>query len=351
MNGRARVEWLDAAKGVGIILVVLGHAFRDEMREVSALCDFIYSVVYSIHMPLFFIISGYIYAMGKRKRQISEKECFIKKKTSSLLVPMVSYAVLMYIFFFAAWSIPLVRGMLESSSYQYMGAVEYAARTLIAENPYAIHLWYLWILYLILLTAYMIDLAAARLGDRAEKLILSIALIFYLIRMTAPMPNNLVRYYCNFFIYFASGMIFASDPQVIQYKNSGCRNLLAAVAWILLILRAGFRIEPDVWYLKYAWKFYSQTGAALSILNICWRMGEGRLLPRLGRNSFTIYLLHQPFCCGFMGLLLYGKLGLPILPAYAACVLLSFLLPYWAVKVGRKFRWTRVGMGKFLHIY
>lgn len=42
---------IDIAKGIGIILMVIGH-FNDLDRTTSHL-------IYSFHMPLFFIFSGY----------------------------------------------------------------------------------------------------------------------------------------------------------------------------------------------------------------------------------------------------------------------------------------------------
>ena len=50
-----RIEWIDIAKGIGIILVVIGH-----ISQIKVLND----IIYSFHMPLFFIISWYLY---KRK--------------------------------------------------------------------------------------------------------------------------------------------------------------------------------------------------------------------------------------------------------------------------------------------
>ena len=44
-----RVIWVDTAKGFAIISVVLGH---------SSLPIELRSVVYSFHMPLFFMLSG-----------------------------------------------------------------------------------------------------------------------------------------------------------------------------------------------------------------------------------------------------------------------------------------------------
>lgn len=50
MAGKKRIEYIDIAKGIGIILVVAGHLLDKE----SELCKFIYS----FHMPLFFVLSG-----------------------------------------------------------------------------------------------------------------------------------------------------------------------------------------------------------------------------------------------------------------------------------------------------
>ena len=47
---RERLEWVDALKGIGIIAVVAGHVWtRGVVRD----------AIYSFHMPLFFILSGY----------------------------------------------------------------------------------------------------------------------------------------------------------------------------------------------------------------------------------------------------------------------------------------------------
>ena len=48
-----RLAWMDAARGIGIILVVAGHAFRDGMRVESTVCEWIYQMIYSFHMPFF----------------------------------------------------------------------------------------------------------------------------------------------------------------------------------------------------------------------------------------------------------------------------------------------------------
>lgn len=47
---RGRIEWVDIAKGIAIILMVIGH----EVNNID-----IHTAIFSFHMPLFFILSGY----------------------------------------------------------------------------------------------------------------------------------------------------------------------------------------------------------------------------------------------------------------------------------------------------
>ncbi len=46
-----RVEWIDVAKGVGIILVVIGHS---SMKSIA-------DEIYYFHMPLFFMLAGTVF--------------------------------------------------------------------------------------------------------------------------------------------------------------------------------------------------------------------------------------------------------------------------------------------------
>ena len=51
-----RNDFIDFLKGIGIILVVIGHVSQNERIN-----DFIYS----FHMPLFFFISGFLFNYKK----------------------------------------------------------------------------------------------------------------------------------------------------------------------------------------------------------------------------------------------------------------------------------------------
>ncbi|MCK6584746.1 MAG: acyltransferase family protein, partial [Anaerolineales bacterium] len=47
-----RIDYIDIAKGIGIILVVMGH------NDFALISPFTHKLIYSFHMPMFFFMSG-----------------------------------------------------------------------------------------------------------------------------------------------------------------------------------------------------------------------------------------------------------------------------------------------------
>ena len=62
-----RDQFLDIAKGIAIILVILGHTFQGFGENFDYLVG--YRVIYSFHMPLFIFISGMVFAIVIKKNR------------------------------------------------------------------------------------------------------------------------------------------------------------------------------------------------------------------------------------------------------------------------------------------
>lgn len=73
----------DVAKAIGIVSVVMGHAW-------PTLSLLVYGI-YSFHMPLFFVISGMLMSESKLKAPPSE---FLSKQFRALIVPYVFFAAI-----------------------------------------------------------------------------------------------------------------------------------------------------------------------------------------------------------------------------------------------------------------
>ena len=69
------------AKGVGIMLMVLGHTFFSA---------FGYTFIYMFHMPLFFFISGYCF----RESHLRDFRNYAKKRISRIYVPFVKWGLI-----------------------------------------------------------------------------------------------------------------------------------------------------------------------------------------------------------------------------------------------------------------
>ena len=74
-----RIAWIDIVRGIGILLVVLGHLET----------GFPERVIYAFHMPLFFFLSGYVHKIQNKYG------AFLQKRSIHLLVPYVVFLLLL----------------------------------------------------------------------------------------------------------------------------------------------------------------------------------------------------------------------------------------------------------------
>ena len=76
-----RIDWVDFAKGVGILLVIVGHGTGPGM-----LGNITRGIIFSFHMPLFFILSSYTFRYSRTKEEFLRST---KKAAVHLLVPFL----------------------------------------------------------------------------------------------------------------------------------------------------------------------------------------------------------------------------------------------------------------------
>lgn len=75
-----RIEWIDIAKGIGMVLVEIGHTYFP--RSICLwLCSF--------HMPLFFLLSGMTY--GERKNNFKE---YVIRKFRTIMIPYYLFNII-----------------------------------------------------------------------------------------------------------------------------------------------------------------------------------------------------------------------------------------------------------------
>jgi fucose 4-O-acetylase-like acetyltransferase len=86
----SRIDWVDYAKGLLIVLVVYGHVIRGlHHAHIIAETGFVDSAIYSFHMAAFFWLSGLF--LGSNT-QIDFKD-FYNKKLSKVLYPFLLWSL------------------------------------------------------------------------------------------------------------------------------------------------------------------------------------------------------------------------------------------------------------------
>lgn len=84
-NKSNRIIWVDIAKGIGIILVIIGHALNKDQHI------YLRGLIYSFHMPLYFILAGYTITSKPSLAKFRES---IKKRVCRLIFPaLVCYTI------------------------------------------------------------------------------------------------------------------------------------------------------------------------------------------------------------------------------------------------------------------
>lgn len=94
-----RIEYIDALKGFAILLMVMGHAIAWNYFDYESVCIYsphqltniktggvIWQLIYSFHMPLFFMISGFL---TYKDYKMADFILFAKKRSIRLLIPWI----------------------------------------------------------------------------------------------------------------------------------------------------------------------------------------------------------------------------------------------------------------------
>lgn len=89
--GKPRIEWIDQARGWGMLLVMLGHA---------PCSDTVHKLIYSFHIPFFFALSGWLHNPARHRRFPD----LLKARWRTLILPYFLYSLVGYAGLAAQWA-------------------------------------------------------------------------------------------------------------------------------------------------------------------------------------------------------------------------------------------------------
>lgn len=134
---------IDIAKGIGIILVILGHALNAEQRAVDIPnATRTFNFIYSFHMPLFILLAGFTLGLSVYKKK---KTTLIISRLKRLMIP---YVVAGLVYF-------LLKTAITKLKHLELPEANNLWKMIIGINP-SFSLWFLYVLFILSVLAILI---------------------------------------------------------------------------------------------------------------------------------------------------------------------------------------------------
>ncbi|WP_022765645.1 acyltransferase family protein [Butyrivibrio sp. XPD2006] len=332
MQENRRVEWIDAARGIGIILAMLIHTATSSIRENDIGVFILYQFTITATMPVMMFLSGCSVSLSRSRYSQMNFKDFVKKKSKSFLLPYLCYATIVYLIFELTSRLPVIGTVMSRVGYGGMHPVHFLIGLLIGQNEYSVHVWFLYSLFVYEIISYLVFKYS-----KNNIPLYVLAVLFYLCQFIFNLSFSLAYLDgTGYLIYFAFGVFFTDR---IVNKKLG---ISTTVSWIILFLAFMFLIR---WYtLPYEIiKILIPLCACMAITfwsqNISGRCSE--VLQWLGKRSMTLYLFQQPFFGSALGTLLYGVLGFPAWPTVFISFVLSITMPLLIRQIFVRYKWFR----------
>ena len=291
---KGRYKELDLMKGIGIILVYLGHVFNLPMLKWNNLILYLYRTTYSFHMPLFFFISG---LLSNTDKEIN-LEKFYKGKLKRLLIP---YLFINLIDFFSRTLFP----KLVNSEFGGVKEILFYGTKIS---------WFVYTLFIIFMIFPFLDKYILKKDKYylfgVFLIILNYLKIFENIEIFSL--NKVVIY----LLYFYLG--YTTKP----FYNEKIRNRFCNKNFLFLIISLIFLIFAyKYFYINYFNTIIFAILGTLFVLNISLKLKENSVIYGffrfLGINSLTFYLIE-----GFITVV-YRVILLRIIPIEKSYLLVS----------------------------
>lgn len=274
-----RIDYIDTAKGIGIILVVWCHIL---------LTGPVHKYVYSFHMPLFFFLSGLVFKENKNENMMS----FVKSKSKGILIPYISFSAITYLY----WLI--IERFISSNEISPLKAfinifIAPGSDSYLPHNP---ALWFLPCLLVVNIIFYVIV--------KNYKLInIKIAIFISSVIGFITQLYKTDNVFWSIDVAFTGGVFFGvgfllketlnDEYKVINNKTKIIGFLLFVIAIVTSYYNNSVSLSSNH-YGNYILFYVSAFSSIAMIIIISKIISKNSLLKYLGKNSLIILCLHIP---------------------------------------------------------
>lgn len=263
-----RNKKIDMLRGIAVLAVLLGHAIQRGL-VVDYLENPFFKIIYSFHMPLFMVLSGYLLFKYSDRLNLT----FIKKRFLKLIIPTIVWSYLIY-FVRNLWFVGIKPFIPFPDS-----VVEYT-KILLKYPDYII-----WFLYIVFICNIIFFLKKNIIKSNIKyDLILTILIAigiyfipishFGIARLKIYFPLFCIGYYLNYLI------------EIIK-KYQNILVIIASIIYILLFKSFNVLLDNLIIY-------YAISLSAIMLLYFCINLIKNKKIEKVlsyfGKRSLEIYL-------------------------------------------------------------
>lgn len=280
-----RIEWIDSTRGIAILLVVVGHVVGGYtgnygMPQYQRIIDMIVDVIYTFHMPLFFMISGYVFGLKKYNWSMGNYVAYVNKKAKTLLIPY---------FLFSALQI-LIKLPLQGKIASVLSWKNILLLPIIPIDQF----WFIYVLFFIFCLSGFMDW-------KVQHNSLIMAIILFIVGKSLLLFGDtinewgtvLIRCLCYYIFFF------------IGYKLCRMKIRFTKKEWFILTIIFGVSlignslIPLNYEVVQLIVQVVVATSGSLSVISFCEgfeTVAKSKLLQVIGSESMSIYIVHVLLC-------------------------------------------------------
>lgn len=267
-GARTRMVWMDALRGIAIVLIVALHATaiaQSSGLPISRAILIFNGFMEPFRIPLLMTLSGML--LGGSLRKGTGR--YLQGKVRAILWPYIVWTLVAFLYF------------------PFLG-VEMLQRAVWAPSTY---LWYLHTLFL----CYLIALALRRVPPlTALAIVLAIGLVVQLLPLAEPFSLMSLGRTCAMLVCFLTGHLFMEhlDEALAVLRRWWVTALLlvlgVGLGW--LGLQGTVQVANNPWFSV---PIIATIGAGIGIAQrIPWTSLPGRWIRWVGRHSIIYYVMH-----------------------------------------------------------
>ncbi len=330
MENKRYYDRLDIVRGIAIFLVIFGHSIQcgsgaEYNGKQLFFDDFVFRLVYSFHMPLFMIISGFLFAKTASGKTFL---AVIKSRTMRLILPVFVWQTLL-----------TIMSVIKSGSFDVVSYFYFLIEGF----------WFLWSVWWASIVCSLVENIT-----KSKKVRVCLHLVVILLSFITPDDFNFSLHkfmYVSFLIGICAAKLNLENANYGGIKKYSILGVLVSAFVLLFIL---FRRESYIyisgwtllgrenWIFILIWDIYRVIigtiggGILIYLVYFFCPMGKWKILKDVGKNTSGIYIL-QTFANTLMMYYLASiehHLFINIIEAIIVCVLcylgvkVSFVVPY-----------------------